>query len=224
MSKYTEEKLKEYVKESLSWADVCRKFGVRPASGSQCHLKKLAIRYSINISHFTGQAWRKGKYDYKKKNALEYCFKDSTIKSSELRLKLIRDGYKNHECELCKVKEWMGEPIVLELDHKNSNHTDNTFDNLQIICPNCHALLTRNRRKASRKTNNKSWDNPSFTKIKIKRKKRKFTPGIKKRKVSWPTKEELQNLMIIMNWTALGKKFGVSDNAVRKWAKQYGLI
>jgi transposase-like protein len=27
----------------------------------------------------------------------------------------------------------------------------------------------------------------------------------------------------IGNWSALGRHFGVSDNAVRKWAKRFGL-
>lgn len=44
------------------------------------------------------------------------------------------------------------------------------------------------------------------------------------RKVKRPTKEELESLIAKNSWTALGKKFNVSDNAVRKWAKSYGLI
>jgi hypothetical protein len=44
------------------------------------------------------------------------------------------------------------------------------------------------------------------------------------RKVTRPTAEELQELMQeVGNWSALGRRFGVSDNAVRKWAKRYGL-
>jgi hypothetical protein len=27
-----------------------------------------------------------------------------------------------------------------------------------------------------------------------------------------------------MTWTAVGRKYGVSDRAVRKWAKQYGIL
>ena len=45
----------------------------------------------------------------------------------------------------------------------------------------------------------------------------------KQRKVKRPTKKELQKEIKIGNWTRMGKKYGVSDNAVRKWAKSYGL-
>jgi predicted nucleic acid-binding Zn ribbon protein len=44
-----------------------------------------------------------------------------------------------------------------------------------------------------------------------------------KRKVNRPDKEKLIELLKINNWTQTAKIFGVSDNAVRKWAKQYNI-
>lgn len=44
-----------------------------------------------------------------------------------------------------------------------------------------------------------------------------------KRKVERPSKEELSQLIIESNFTAIGRTYGVSDNAVRKWCKYYGL-
>lgn len=46
---------------------------------------------------------------------------------------------------------------------------------------------------------------------------------INQRKVNRPTKEELKILIRITPFTQLGKHFGVSDNAVRKWCKYYNL-
>lgn len=45
-----------------------------------------------------------------------------------------------------------------------------------------------------------------------------------KRKVKRPTKEELEKMIEEMSWVAIGKKYGVSDNAVRKWARAYKII
>jgi hypothetical protein len=40
-----------------------------------------------------------------------------------------------------------------------------------------------------------------------------------------PHREILQQLLEKKTpWTQIGKQFGVSDNAVRKWARGYGLI
>lgn len=44
------------------------------------------------------------------------------------------------------------------------------------------------------------------------------------RRCERPSKEELAALIESNSWLALGRKFGVSDNAVRKWARTYGLI
>lgn len=44
------------------------------------------------------------------------------------------------------------------------------------------------------------------------------------RKVIRPPKEILEQDISQMSWKAVGKKYGVTDNAVRKWAKKYGLL
>lgn len=146
-NKYTKELLEPIIKQCISWADVCRKLGVEPMTGAQCHIKKRAVDFEIDFSHFLGQAHNRGK-QLKKKNALEYCYKGSTESSDRLKKKLIRDGLKEEKCEICGLSEWRGRPIVLELDHKDSDHFNNEFNNLQILCPNCHADETRQRRMA----------------------------------------------------------------------------
>lgn len=54
------------------------------------------------------------------------------------RTALIREGIKEEVCECCKLSEWMGKLIPLELHHKDFNHYNNSLDNLQILCANCH--------------------------------------------------------------------------------------
>lgn len=39
-----------------------------------------------------------------------------------------------------------------------------------------------------------------------------------------PTRDELDELLTEFSWRDIGRKFGVSDTAVRKWAKAYKLI
>ena len=41
------------------------------------------------------------------------------------------------------------------------------------------------------------------------------------RKVQRPAKEQLFEEVKTMSWTAVGRKYGVSDNAIRKWIKFY---
>ena len=93
--KYTKELLDPIIKESKTWADVCRALDIKPMTGSQTHIKSVAIKYNIDFSHFLGQAWNKGN-TYKKKDALEYCSRDSNESSDRLKRRLIRDGYKEN--------------------------------------------------------------------------------------------------------------------------------
>lgn len=43
------------------------------------------------------------------------------------------------------------------------------------------------------------------------------------RKVEWPTKEELNTLILTKSLVAISKIYGVSDNNVRRWCKNYDL-
>jgi hypothetical protein len=49
-----------------------------------------------------------------------------------LKLKLINE--KGKGCERCNYKKC----AILQIHHKNRNRMDNSIENLEIICPNCH--------------------------------------------------------------------------------------
>jgi hypothetical protein len=48
--------------------------------------------------------------------------------------------------------------------------------------------------------------------------------GFSGRKVTRPSKDVLQKELLTESWTALGLKYSVSGNAVKNWAKKYGLL
>lgn len=60
--------------------------------------------------------------------------------TSHLHDRLLREGIKEYKCECCGNSEWMGQPIVLELHHIDGDHNNNKLENLQFLCPNCHAM------------------------------------------------------------------------------------
>ena len=98
---------------------------------------------------------------YKPKVDLEQCFiKSPNVKISTIRRVLAFQGRYN-SCERCNISQWNNEPITLELHHINGDHYDNTYDNLQILCPNCHSQTKNFRNKhqdVSTKLNNKVSD------------------------------------------------------------------
>ena len=46
---------------------------------------------------------------------------------------------RGHKCESCGLEEWLGKPITLELEHSDGDRKNNTRENLQLFCPNCHS-------------------------------------------------------------------------------------
>lgn len=56
-------------------------------------------------------------------------------------------GLSNHACSSCgwdKVNP-ITNKSTLEIHHKDGNYTNNTIDNLQVLCPNCHSLTDSHR-------------------------------------------------------------------------------
>lgn len=141
--KHTKEILEPIILECFSWADVCRKIGLKPLTGSQSHIKKRAIYFGIDFTHFLGKSIIKGRASSGRKPAIDYCYNGSRVNSHLLRNKLIQDGIKSRMCEDCKNTTWNGAEIPLELHHIDGSHTNNDLRNLKIVCPNCHAQQKR---------------------------------------------------------------------------------
>ena len=67
--------------------------------------------------------------------------KNKNPQTSKIKRKLLKEGIKKHECECCHNTMWNGLPIVLEVHHQDGNRKNNELSNLQLLCPNCHAII-----------------------------------------------------------------------------------
>jgi hypothetical protein len=91
------------------------------------------------------------------------------------------------------------------LDHINGVPNDNRLENLRFLCPNC----------------NSQTDTFAGRNVKRVKKPRVSIPRKRKFEVS---KEELQKLLASYSLVSIGKMFGVSDNAIRKRCKLFGIL
>lgn len=73
--------------------------------------------------------------------------KHPQYQTNKLRIRLIKEGLKMHQCECCGIEDWMNKPISLELDHIDGNRTNHILENLRILCPNCHSQTSTYRAK-----------------------------------------------------------------------------
>ena len=140
--KRTKEEFEEAAKQSHSIAEMCRTLGLKPCGGNYRLMHNAIEKFALDTSHFTGQGWNTGlKFrPFEEKPISEILVKGSTYQSFKLKRRLLKEGLKQHICECCRLSEWQPSPIPLELHHLNGDNRDNRLENLQFLCPNCHAL------------------------------------------------------------------------------------
>lgn len=172
--------------------------------------------------------------------------KNESVKRSQRRSKAFAVEYFGGKCSICGYNRCIS---ALEFHHKDSDQKENApshvihswtwekakveLDKCILVCSNCHReihhglikLEEYQRYVLPEVTRNCSiCKNDFLTKNENQNYCSKRCSSVSQMKVRRPDKEALQRMISEESWVSIGKKFGVSDNAVRKWAKSYGLM
>ena len=228
---YSDKDIIEATTNNLSIAGVLRELGLQGKGGNYKTINKAFKRLELDTSHFTGQGHLKGrKHTWSKKIPLEEILvKDSTYSNNcNLKKQLFERGLLENKCQLCGLGvEWKGKPIVLRLDHINGINNDNRLENLRMLCPNCDSqtdtfagryikkqveVKKTQQKKCSICTSSIADSNKSGLCLSCSQRKRVG-------RINRPKKELLIKEVKESSYSAIGRKYGVSDNAIRKWIK-----
>ncbi|HXV05795.1 MAG TPA: hypothetical protein VFP23_07850 [Solirubrobacterales bacterium] len=239
MPRYGEEEARRAVAASRSYSEVLRRLGMRPAGGNHRLLRKYVDEiWCIPTDHFDAGGSAIVHLHNPPIPIKEILVEGSTYSRGKLKQRLYDEGLKQRRCEMCGQEEcWRGRWMSLILDHINGVPDDNRLENLRIVCPNCAATLDthcgrKNRQETPIRTCLRCgrefaakyrthrycsracgvrWDRSSL----------RGKPNVKARKAERPQYEQLLEEIEANGYVAVGCKYGVSDNAVRKWVRFY---
>lgn len=173
-SKYTDDQVIEAVKHAVSITGALRLLNTCIyGSNNPTSLKKKIAELSLDTSHFTGQAWNRGKRHPTSVDIEKYLCKDSScVSTNHLKKRLLKLGLLVPICKECGIgTTWNNRPLVLHMDHINGNKTDNRLENLQMLCPNCHSQTTtyagKNKAYLAREKPNICDSEIEYEKVKI---------------------------------------------------------
>jgi transposase-like protein len=234
--RYSERDLREAIAASFSWAEALRRLGYCPTGGNWKTLKKRVAELGISTEHFDPYRGNRESGRRRRRCLEDVLVVGSTYSRSVLKERLYEAGLKQRQCELCGQGEvWNGRRMSLIIDHVNGVRDDNRLENLRIICPNCAAGLdTHCGRKNRLEVEPRAClvcgklFRPKYARHRYcspgcgtRQKRTPAVPRSARRKVKRPPHAQLVREIQEFGYVAVGRKYGVSDNAIRKWIRQY---
>ena len=225
-TKLDDEEFSKLVKESFFYKDVLESLGLQLKGGNNNTLKRRINSLGLSVSHFKKGCFvsNESRRVTLEKFEAEWLIVGKKRNGQELKKHLYKFKLKDEKCEECdQSPTWNGKPLVLQLDHINGVNLDNRLINLRILCPHCHSqtgtFAGRNNRLKKKKHycvcgESKSKKSNSCRECKSK-KEIKLTVS----------REDLHKMVCEdrLPFTKIGEKFNVSDNAIRKRCKKYGI-
>jgi hypothetical protein len=139
----TFEELSLAISKATSIGEVLDYFARSKSSGNYALLRHRADELNLTLPRYGGgnlKAWATRRHDD------ETFFAPNTARGTHKVRKRMRERGVPYSCSNTSCRDFgivdpivAGVPLGLEIDHLDGNHSNNTFENLRFLCPNCHS-------------------------------------------------------------------------------------
>jgi hypothetical protein len=233
--RYFEGEARIAIAASRSWSEALQRLGMCHTGGAHSVLKKYAAMWGIPTDHVDPYSAIRGSGRHRRRPLDKILVEHSTFSRNHLKERLYEAGLKRPVCELCGTGEvWRGRVMGMILDHINGVTHDNRLENLRIVCPNCAATLDTHCGKKRRVLRADqeclrcgATFRPKYTAQRYCSREcgirwdRAGIPRPGTRRVDRPPYAQLVSEVRAIGFAATGRRYGVSDNAIRKWIRGY---
>lgn len=140
----------------------------------------------------------------------------------------------NYHCEKCGwgEKNPFTDKIPLEIHHKDGNYSHTIEDNLEVLCPNCHALTENFRSRGGGREDRKKYYMTNVcidcgttianTSVRCKacELKHRKEENLKNLPIS---REDLKRRIRTESFESIARDFNMTGNGIKRWITNYGL-
>ena len=239
--KYSKDELEMVIYKYDTWREILSELGSYDKHNKMLPTLKKRLDYLGIDYSFMDNKPIKRKEGVSRNQFTKHTDEEVFRRNNGFSTTVVKRAFKEHieipyECAICHLPPiWQGKPLVLTMDHIDGDTDNNEFTNLRWICPNCDRQLdtyaNRNKKRSSarpllamseRKTGKDSC--PLCGREKEKDAKCCVNCWNElKRVTEWPSRDVLKFEIRTFSFSELSRKYNVSDNAIRKWCKYYGL-
>lgn len=217
--KYTKEQLEKAINNSRSIKEVISNLGLNINPGNYRVIHWYAKFHKLNLPKVDFRKATKSEIERNKIPDKEYFKKETYHSGRDIKKRLLNDYNYEDKCSICGLQnQWNDKYLVLQVDHIDGDRFNNELSNLRLVCPNCHSQTKTFSRNSITKSIKYNYCKCGQRIFKTSKKCHKCAI---KYKIDWPPIEELLEMLKNSNYLQLGKKLGISDNAVRKHIKSY---
>jgi predicted RNA-binding Zn-ribbon protein involved in translation (DUF1610 family) len=215
----SKDEFSDLVKRSTSYREILKYFSLEHKGGNGKTLKRRIEEDNVDDSHIKNRPKTMNAHISNTISSCEILVKDSCHSRSMAKRRIIKDSLFDHTlCSECgKENIWREKPLIMVLDHINGISNDHRIENLRFLCPDCNSQMPTFAGRSNKvkhfcqKCGEEKKTKGSEVCSKCEKESR--------RKVERPPLYVLQSEIDNMGYSAVGRKYGVSGNSIRKWLK-----